>query len=376
MAEVSGRLLKMLFGDARSETSGQPGADAPTHGSRRSTRKAATLALSTSAARVSDLATMGHHRVASTPSGTSNRRCYKPDWCTVEEVDPGPGELAASGRRTPVRCGVRWDGWVWSSNGVTVSCKETTSTSTPPSRRSSSSRRGRRPTEPSTSTPCADAVTSPCSCSWTSRDLPGSPAPWCARARPSARHGRQPWLRPCMSSATAWRSMGSDRRGARPCTSCRSSDSTTISACWYCNVWEDSCRVRIRDWVQRSPWRGRPQEGGGHGTKTPGGALRWAGLRPRLRAGLRRGGCWRALAEARRQGIGCVCLSVGTDTDSRGAAPGVRHGSLRRHPADGAAADGGGTIVPIGPPIGRSAAEGFPATNPGESAPRVREGTA
>ena len=90
-----GRLLKMLFGDARSETSGPPGADAPTHGSRRSTRRAGTVAFSTSAARVSDLATMGHHQVAMYPEWDQNKRCYKPDWCTVEEVEPTPGELAA-----------------------------------------------------------------------------------------------------------------------------------------------------------------------------------------------------------------------------------------------------------------------------------------
>lgn len=89
-----GRLLKRLFGDARSETSGQPGADAPTHGSRRSTPRTATVALSTSAARVSDLATMGQHRLAKYPEWDQGRRTYKPDWCTVEEVEPGPGELA------------------------------------------------------------------------------------------------------------------------------------------------------------------------------------------------------------------------------------------------------------------------------------------
>ena len=90
-----GRLLKKLFGDARSGVSGPPGADAPTHGSRRSTRRAATVTLSTSVARVSDLATMGHHRVATYPEWDQHRRCYKPDWCTVEEVEPGPGELVA-----------------------------------------------------------------------------------------------------------------------------------------------------------------------------------------------------------------------------------------------------------------------------------------
>ncbi len=90
-----GRLLKMLFGNARSETSGPPGADAPTHGSRRSTRRAATVALSTSAARLSDLARMGHHQVAMYPEWDQNKRCYKPDWCTVEEVEPASSELAA-----------------------------------------------------------------------------------------------------------------------------------------------------------------------------------------------------------------------------------------------------------------------------------------
>ena len=97
------------------------------------------MALSTSAARVSDLATMGQHQVATYPEWDQHRRCYKPDWCTVEEVEPGPGELAAF-RPPDTRCTAASAGtaWAWSSSGVTVSCKETTSTSTPPSRRSSS----------------------------------------------------------------------------------------------------------------------------------------------------------------------------------------------------------------------------------------------
>ncbi len=89
-----GRLLKKLFGEGRSERSGPPGADAPTHGSRRSTRGSGTVALSTAAARVSDLAATGQHRLTKYPEWDQHRQRYRPDWCTVEEVESGPGELA------------------------------------------------------------------------------------------------------------------------------------------------------------------------------------------------------------------------------------------------------------------------------------------
>ena len=90
-----GRLLKKLFGDARSEGSGPPGADAPTHGSRRSTRRSGTATLSTAAARVSDLEMTERQRTATYPEWDQHGRCYKPDWCTVEEIEPGLGGRAA-----------------------------------------------------------------------------------------------------------------------------------------------------------------------------------------------------------------------------------------------------------------------------------------
>ncbi len=89
-----GRMLKKLFGDGRSERSGPPGADAPTRGSQRSTHRSGTVALSAAAAHVSDLATTGQHRLATYPEWDQHRQRYRPDWCTVEEVESGPDELA------------------------------------------------------------------------------------------------------------------------------------------------------------------------------------------------------------------------------------------------------------------------------------------
>lgn len=87
-----GRLLKGLFRNGRSSTSGPPGADVPTHTNRRGTRTSRHVGLA--AARLPEPAPGD----AFVPRGTSypewdvHSGHYRPDWCTVNLVDPPPSE--------------------------------------------------------------------------------------------------------------------------------------------------------------------------------------------------------------------------------------------------------------------------------------------
>lgn len=82
-----GRLLKKLFGDGRSSANGSPGADSPTHWSRHGNRIARTVALSTAAVPISaDFAAREPQRVTY-PEWDLHQRRYKPNWCTVVEVE-------------------------------------------------------------------------------------------------------------------------------------------------------------------------------------------------------------------------------------------------------------------------------------------------
>jgi len=84
-----GRLLKRLLSDTRSSTSGgPPGADAPTHVMRRSTGGGRTVAVSTAPATVTDDPGIIRGREATYPEWDVFRRRYRPDWCTVVEVEP------------------------------------------------------------------------------------------------------------------------------------------------------------------------------------------------------------------------------------------------------------------------------------------------
>jgi hypothetical protein len=89
-----GRLLKRFFSDTRSPTAGPPGVDAPTHASRLGRRKSpaaiATRAL-VPAAPVGELATWGR---TTYPEWDVRRRRYRLDWCTVSEEDPAPEAVA------------------------------------------------------------------------------------------------------------------------------------------------------------------------------------------------------------------------------------------------------------------------------------------
>lgn len=91
---VFGRLLKMLLGDARSMSGGPPGADAPTRWSRSAGRVVRTVALTMAEPPMPD------HIAAAAQGGTTYpewdvyRRRYRYDWCTVVEVEPKPEDLA------------------------------------------------------------------------------------------------------------------------------------------------------------------------------------------------------------------------------------------------------------------------------------------
>ncbi len=85
-----GRLLKGLFRSGRSSASGPPGADAPTHRSRRGTRASRNVGLAPAtfpdAAFSDGLASRG----IAYPEWDVHHGRYRPDWCTVTPVDPPP----------------------------------------------------------------------------------------------------------------------------------------------------------------------------------------------------------------------------------------------------------------------------------------------
>ena len=87
---------KMLGAVRRLGEGGPPGADAPTHRTRMHTRGAGTAVVSTAPAEtiVDDA---GQGRGIKYPEWDVHRRRYRPDWCTVQEVDPRPRAEASPG---------------------------------------------------------------------------------------------------------------------------------------------------------------------------------------------------------------------------------------------------------------------------------------
>jgi nitric oxide reductase NorD protein len=90
-----GRLLKRFLGDARSRGRGAPGPETPTHSTRRSIRSRGTSTLTTAAPRF-ETVTSVEHRGATYPEWDGLRRRYRPNWCTVVEVDARRDNRAAS----------------------------------------------------------------------------------------------------------------------------------------------------------------------------------------------------------------------------------------------------------------------------------------
>lgn len=114
---AAGRLLRKMLGVVRQlGEGGTPGADAPTHRTRAGAVGGANAVVSR--AEISD----SHERSTYDPNATTypewdvHRRRYRPDWCTVREVEVHPKDAAAFGlsdryglRRPLARLGVGLD---------------------------------------------------------------------------------------------------------------------------------------------------------------------------------------------------------------------------------------------------------------------------
>jgi nitric oxide reductase NorD protein len=110
-----GRLIKRLLGDARSGNGGPPGADAATHWSRRASRHPGAGTMTTSVASVADSLEDAARRAWTYPEWDRHRHYYRSDWCTVSEVEPAGAKLAPfeppdthSLRRALARLGREW----------------------------------------------------------------------------------------------------------------------------------------------------------------------------------------------------------------------------------------------------------------------------
>ena len=162
---AAGKLLQRLMSRVRQLSGGgPPGADSPTHRSQKGIRGAGAVTSVASALSDIEDADAGDRQGRKYPEWDAHRRRYRPDWCTVHEIDPPrtPGARLARPdvhalRRPLTRLGHR-------------------ARSLPPAaagRRHRRRRRGRgqgrsrsparRLTRPSTWTACAVAAISPCS---------------------------------------------------------------------------------------------------------------------------------------------------------------------------------------------------------------------
>ena len=90
-----GRLLKKLLGDTRSPSSGPPGADAPTHWTRHGARVARNAGATTATAPALDDVAVAEQLGTKYPEWDVFRRRYRPGWCTVIEVSREPEHGAA-----------------------------------------------------------------------------------------------------------------------------------------------------------------------------------------------------------------------------------------------------------------------------------------
>ncbi|MGV0870801.1 VWA domain-containing protein [Mycolicibacterium sp. XJ879] len=82
-----GKLLKRMTRSVRRlSDGGTPGADTPTHRSRKGIRGAG--AVTSTAAGAADADGVQRAEGRTYPEWDVGRRCYRPDWCTVQEIDP------------------------------------------------------------------------------------------------------------------------------------------------------------------------------------------------------------------------------------------------------------------------------------------------
>jgi hypothetical protein len=83
-----GRLIQRLLGMARSKGGGQPGADTPTHRTRQAGSRSSGAAVSSARAALPDDVDDLRPRGATYPEWNVDERRYRPDWCTVVELPP------------------------------------------------------------------------------------------------------------------------------------------------------------------------------------------------------------------------------------------------------------------------------------------------
>lgn len=86
---AAGKLLQRLMSRVRQLSGGgPPGADSPTHRSRKGIRGAGAVTSTASALSEIDDAESGDGQGRKYPEWDVHRRRYRPDWCTVHEIDP------------------------------------------------------------------------------------------------------------------------------------------------------------------------------------------------------------------------------------------------------------------------------------------------
>lgn len=83
-----GRLLKKMFGEARSSGGGPPGADSPSHWTRRGERVGREAAISRSIASIPDGTASFGTKVGTYPEWDVRLMRYRPNWCTVMQTAP------------------------------------------------------------------------------------------------------------------------------------------------------------------------------------------------------------------------------------------------------------------------------------------------
>ena len=87
-----GRLLKRLLGDARSSGTGSPGADAPTRFTRSSNRVSRMGSPTMRRLMASNDGSLDVVRGFVYPEWNVHLRSYRPEWCTVVELEPEDGD--------------------------------------------------------------------------------------------------------------------------------------------------------------------------------------------------------------------------------------------------------------------------------------------
>jgi hypothetical protein len=94
---IIGRALKKLFGDSRTSQGGPPGADAPTHWAWPTSQRRGVTAVSSASASFEPGVASPVPASVTYPEWDVHRHCYRPEWCTVTELPVEPGDADARG---------------------------------------------------------------------------------------------------------------------------------------------------------------------------------------------------------------------------------------------------------------------------------------